>query len=62
LSDRSRRDCAIDQVKLLRGDNIVAPQAEAERRTLRGLGIAPEPPSYLYRYRKTGQFAGTRAG
>jgi NADH dehydrogenase len=33
---------------------------------LRGLGIAPEPfetfvPSYLYRYRKTGQFAGTRA-
>ena len=55
-----------DQVKLLRGDNIVSPQAEAEGRTLRGLGIAPEPfetlvPSYLYRYRKTGQFAGIRA-
>jgi uncharacterized protein YbjT (DUF2867 family) len=55
-----------DQVKLLRSDNIVSPQAEAEGRTLRGLGIAPEPfetlvPSYLYRYRKTGQFAGTRA-
>jgi uncharacterized protein YbjT (DUF2867 family) len=53
-----------DQVKLLRRDNIVAPQAEAEGRTLRGLGITPEPfetvvPSYLYRYRKTGQFAGT---
>jgi uncharacterized protein YbjT (DUF2867 family) len=53
-----------DQVKLLRSDNIVSPQAEAEGRTLRGLGIAPEPfetfvPSYLYRYRKTGQFAGT---
>jgi uncharacterized protein YbjT (DUF2867 family) len=52
-----------DQVKLLRGDNIVSPQAEAEGRALRGLGIAPEPfetvvPSYLYRYRKTGQFAG----
>jgi uncharacterized protein YbjT (DUF2867 family) len=52
-----------DQVKLLRGDNIVLPQAEAEGRTLRGLGIAPEPfetfvPTYLYRYRKTGQFAG----
>ncbi len=66
LSVRSRRDCAIDQVKLLQGDNIVSPQAEAEGRTLRGLGIAPEPfetlvPSYLYRYRKTGQFAGTRA-
>ena len=55
-----------DQVKLLRGDNIVSPHAEAEGRTLRGLGIAPEPfetfvPSYLYRYRKTGQFAGRRA-
>ena len=55
-----------DQVKLLRSDNIVSPQAEAEGRTLRGLDIAPEPfetlvPSYLYRYRKTGQFAGTRA-
>jgi uncharacterized protein YbjT (DUF2867 family) len=55
-----------DQVKLLRGDNIVSPQGEAEGRTLRGLGIAPEPfetfvPSYLYRYRKTGQFAGRRA-
>src|ERR1700730_15633275 len=53
-----------DQVKLLRGDNIVSPQAEAEGRTLRGLGTPPEPfepfvPSYLYRYRKTGQFAGT---
>ena len=54
-----------DQVELLHDDNIVSPQAEAEGRTLRGLGIAPEPfetlvPSYLYRYRKTGQFAGTR--
>ncbi|MGH6856942.1 MAG: complex I NDUFA9 subunit family protein, partial [Methylocella sp.] len=47
-----------DQVKLLRSDNIVSPQAEAEGRTLRGLGIAPEPfetfvPTYLYRYRRT---------
>ncbi|MGQ0445352.1 MAG: complex I NDUFA9 subunit family protein [Beijerinckiaceae bacterium] len=55
-----------DQVKLLQRDNIVSPQAEAEGRTLRGLGIAPQPfetlvPSYLYRYRKTGQFSGTRA-
>ena len=55
-----------DQVELLRRDNIVSPQAVAEGRTLGGLGIAPEPfetlvPSYLYRYRKTGQFAGTRA-
>jgi uncharacterized protein YbjT (DUF2867 family) len=54
-----------DQVELLRTDNIVSPQAVAEGRTLQGLGITPEPfetfvPSYLYRYRKTGQFAGTR--
>lgn len=52
-----------DQVELLRHDNVVSPLAEAEGRTLAGLGIAPEPfetivPSYLYRYRKTGQFAG----
>ena len=55
-----------DQVELLHSDNIVSALAVAEGRTLRGLGIAPEPfetfvPSYLYRYRKTGQFAGTRA-
>lgn len=51
-----------DQVELLRHDNIVSPAAIAEGRTLPGLGIAPEPfetfvPTYLYRYRKTGQFA-----
>ena len=55
-----------DQVELLRHDNIVSRQAADEGRTLQGLGISPEPfeafvPSYLYRYRKTGQFAGTRA-
>jgi uncharacterized protein YbjT (DUF2867 family) len=54
-----------DQVELLRHDNIVSPLAQAEGRTLSGLGITPEAfetfvPSYLYRYRKTGQFAGTR--
>jgi uncharacterized protein YbjT (DUF2867 family) len=56
-----------DQVKLLREDNIVSPLADAEGRTFHGFGISPEPyeatvPSYLYRYRKTGQFAGTRGG
>ena len=55
-----------DQLHLLRDDNIVSPEAEAEGRTLSGLGITPEPfetfvPTYLYRYRKTGQFAGTKA-
>jgi NADH dehydrogenase len=54
-----------DQVRLLREDNVVSPSADAEGRTLHGLGISPEPfrtivPSYLYRYRKTGQFAGLR--
>lgn len=50
-----------DQVNLLQVDNVVSPQAIAERRTLQGLGIDPEPieaivPTYLWRFRKTGQF------
>jgi NADH dehydrogenase len=50
-----------DQVDLLRVDNVVSPQATAEQRTLHGLGIEPEPieaivPTYLWRFRKTGQF------
>jgi NADH dehydrogenase len=50
-----------DQVELLRVDNVVSQAAQAEGRTLQGLGIAPEPieaivPAYLWRFRKTGQF------
>jgi len=50
-----------DQVELLRADNIVSESATAERRTLQGLDIDPEPieaivSSYLWRFRKTGQF------
>jgi uncharacterized protein YbjT (DUF2867 family) len=50
-----------DQVELLRTDNVVSQQAIAERRTLQSFGIEPEPieaivPSYLWRFRKTGQF------
>ena len=50
-----------DQVELLRVDNVVSEAAKAEGRTLQGLGIAPEPiaaivPSYLWRFRKSGQF------
>jgi uncharacterized protein YbjT (DUF2867 family) len=50
-----------DQVELLRGDNVVSEAAKAEGRTLQGLGIDPEPieaivSSYLWRFRKTGQF------
>jgi len=54
-----------DQVELLKVDNIVSKAAEAEGRTLHGLGLAPESmeaivPSYLYRFRKSGQFADER--
>ncbi len=50
-----------DQVELLRVDNIVSQTAKSEGRTLQDLGIEPEPieaivPSYLWRFRKTGQF------
>jgi NADH dehydrogenase len=50
-----------DQVELLKSDNIVSAAAESEGRTLPGLGIAPTAmqvivPSYLWRFRKTGQF------
>lgn len=50
-----------DQVTLLEQDNVVSDAARAEGRTLEGLGIDPESyeaivPSYLYRFRSTGQF------
>jgi len=50
-----------DQVELLKTDNVVSEAAKADRRTLQGLGIEPESmeaivPSYLWRFRKTGQF------
>jgi NADH dehydrogenase len=50
-----------DQVEQLQADNIVSPAAIAERRTLAAFGIVPTPmeavlPSYLWRFRKHGQF------
>lgn len=50
-----------DQLKLLESDNVVSAEAVAEGRTLEGLGIEPAAiasivPTYLYRFRKTGQF------
>jgi NADH dehydrogenase len=50
-----------DQVELLRHDNVVSDDAKRDGRTLEGLGIIPESieavvPSYLWRFRKTGQF------
>lgn len=55
-----------DQVEMLRSDNVVSAQAAHEQRTLEGLGIEPTPmaavvPSYLWRFRKTGQFSGRTA-
>lgn len=50
-----------DQVKLLAHDNVVSEAAKAEGRTLEGLGVRPTAlgavlPSYLWRFRKAGQF------
>jgi uncharacterized protein YbjT (DUF2867 family) len=57
-----------DQVELLKRDNVVSEEATAEGRTLQGLGIAdPQSieaivPTYLYRYRKVGQYQTQRLG
>ncbi|MEW6641109.1 MAG: complex I NDUFA9 subunit family protein [Pseudomonadota bacterium] len=50
-----------DQVELLRADNVVSDAAKAAGLTLEGLGLVPESleaiaPSYLWRFRRTGQF------
>lgn len=55
-----------DQVSLLQTDNVVSEAAKAEGRTLEGIGIQPSAleaiiPSYLTRFRKTGQFHIERA-
>ena len=55
-----------DQVELLRQDNVVSPLAKAEGRTFDGIGIKPVAmeavvPSYLWRFRKTGQFKSSAA-
>ncbi|MEA2859214.1 MAG: hypothetical protein QOC72_1253 [Methylobacteriaceae bacterium] len=54
-----------DQVRLLRHDNVVSVEAIRAGRTLKALGIQAETigaivPTYLYRYRKTGQYADER--
>ena len=50
-----------DQVDLLQADNVVSAEAHKEKRTLAAFGIHPTPmdailPSYLWRFRKHGQF------
>ena len=49
------------QVELLRHDNVVSPAAREQGRILEALGIVPKSiaaivPTYLWRFRKTGQF------
>jgi len=56
-----------DQVELLRRDTVVSPEAIAEGRTLKGLGIEERSvqaivPSYLWRFRRSGQFKSLRLG
>ena len=56
-----------DQVELLRGDAVVSEAARREGRTLDAFGIEPLAmaavvPSYLWRFRKRGQFKGAAAG
>jgi len=56
-----------DQVELLRRDSVVSEAATREDRTLRGLGIESTSmqaivPSYLWRFRRTGQFQHLRHG
>ena len=56
-----------DQVELLRRDTVVSEAARRERRTLEAFGIKPLAmaavvPSYLWRFRKSGQFSGAAAG
>ncbi|WP_025029733.1 complex I NDUFA9 subunit family protein, partial [Nitratireductor aquibiodomus] len=51
----------LDQVKLLKTDNVVSEEANAAGRTLDGLGIQKHSlaailPTYLWRYRPAGQF------
>ncbi|WP_026613537.1 complex I NDUFA9 subunit family protein [Ensifer aridi] len=53
-----------DQVVLLKTDNVVSAEAEAEGRTLAGIGIKSTMldsilPTYLVRYRPQGQYTGT---
>jgi uncharacterized protein YbjT (DUF2867 family) len=50
-----------DQIRLLGRDNVVSDEARREGRTLQDLGIEPHSiaaivPSYLWRFRKSGQF------
>lgn len=54
-----------DQVERLRYDNVVSQEAISEGRTLEGLGVEAQSieaivPTYLYRFRETGQYQSQR--
>lgn len=57
------RPLTVDQVRMLQVDNVVSAEAEADGRTLAGLGVdAPHSPAaivpgYLERFRPRGQFS-----
>jgi uncharacterized protein YbjT (DUF2867 family) len=51
----------VDQVRLLARDNVVPEAARSQGRTLEGMGIEPRSveavlPSYIYRFRRFGQY------
>lgn len=55
----------VDQVTMLETDNVVSEDARDAGRTLSGLGVEPTSvsavvPSYLWRFRRTGQFGKAR--
>jgi uncharacterized protein YbjT (DUF2867 family) len=52
-----------DQVEMLKVDNVVSAEAEREGRTIAAFGLTPAAmetivPTYLWRFRKSGQFRG----
>ena len=60
------RPITVDQVRLLKTDNVVSEAAKRENRTLAALGVSPPAaveaivPEYLERFRPKGQFASYR--
>jgi NADH dehydrogenase len=55
-----------DQVELLKSDSVVSDEAMREQRTFEAFGIKPRLmeavlPSYLWRYRKSGQYSNSMA-
>jgi NADH dehydrogenase len=60
------RPITVDQVRLLKADNVVSEAAKRDGRTLEALGIAKPAaidaivPEYLERFKSKGQFASYR--